>query len=285
MYVCGITPYDATHLGHAATYVAFDLLHRAWRDAGLDVTYVQNVTDIDDPLLERAAETGEPWTAIAERDIELFREDMTALRVLPPTHYVGAVESIPLVLDLVEELRERGAVYELDGDLYLAAALAPGFGSVSRLDAAQMAELFAERGGDPDRPGKKHPLDCLVWLAERPGEPSWDSPFGPGRPGWHVECTAIALHLLGSDFEVQAGGSDLAFPHHEMCARRRPPRNRGAVREGVRALRHGRSRRRKDEQVQGQPRLRLSAARRGCRPDGDSLGAVVAALPQRLGMG
>ncbi len=218
VYVCGITPYDATHMGHAATYVAFDLLIRAWRDAGLAVTYVQNVTDIDDPLLERAAETGESWTAIADRDIELFREDMAALRVLPPTHYVGAVESIPLVLDLVERLRERGAVYELDGDLYLAVSLAPGFGSVSRLDSEPMLALFAERGGDPDRVGKKHPLDCLVWLAERPGEPAWDSPFGRGRPGWHIECTAIALHYLGSDFDVQAGGSDLAFPHHEMCA-------------------------------------------------------------------
>ncbi len=218
MYVCGITPYDATHLGHAATYVAFDLLNRAWRDGGHAVDYVQNVTDVDDPLLERATATGEDWAALAERETELFRADMSALRVLPPAHYVGAVEAVPRIVELIGELRDRGAAYEVDGDLYFSVAAAPRFGSVAGLDADTMLRLSAEHGGDPDRPGKKDPLDCLLWLAARPGEPSWDSPFGPGRPGWHVECAAIALERLGSTIDVQGGGSDLAFPHHELGA-------------------------------------------------------------------
>ena len=218
LYVCGITPYDATHLGHAATYVAFDVLQRVWRDAGHAVHYVQNVTDVDDPLLERAAQTGQDWRAVAERETELFRSDMTALRVLPPDHYVGAVEAIPAIIEAIDELRARGVTYELDGDIYLPVGADPRFGTVAGLDNAQMVELFRERGGDPDRPGKKDPLDQLLWLAQRPGEPAWDAPFGRGRPGWHVECTTIALEHLGVPFDVQGGGSDLAFPHHEMGA-------------------------------------------------------------------
>jgi L-cysteine:1D-myo-inositol 2-amino-2-deoxy-alpha-D-glucopyranoside ligase len=218
MYVCGITPYDATHLGHAATYVAFDLLNRAWRDAGRDVHYVQNVTDVDDPLLERAVERGEDWREVADRETALFRADMTALRVLPPTDYVGAVESIPLVVEVVERLQERGAVYELGGDLYFSVASDDRFGAVTGLPLPAMVDAFRERGGDPDRPGKKDPLDCLLWHRERPEEPSWEAALGRGRPGWHVECTAIALHHLGMGLDVQGGGTDLAFPHHEMCA-------------------------------------------------------------------
>ncbi len=218
MYVCGITPYDATHIGHANTYVAFDLLNRAWRDAGHDVRYVQNVTDVDDPLLERANATGVPWEELATRETDLFREDMTALRVLAPDEYVGAVESIPLVVDLVERLRARGTVYEVDGDLYFSVRSDPRFGQVSGLDEKAMLRIYPERGGDPDRPGKKDPLDCLLWQAERPGEPAWDTALGRGRPGWHVECSSIALRYLGEAFDVQGGGSDLVFPHHEMSA-------------------------------------------------------------------
>ncbi|MDN5851618.1 MAG: cysteine--1-D-myo-inosityl 2-amino-2-deoxy-alpha-D-glucopyranoside ligase [Actinomycetia bacterium] len=218
MYVCGITPYDATHLGHAATYLAFDLLQRVWRDHGTPVTYVQNVTDVDDPLLERAIETGVAWDELAERETDLFREDMTALGVLPPDHYMGAVEAIDLVVDLVRDLQKREAVYEVDGDLYFAVDSDQRFGDISRLDRAQMHALFGERGGDPDRSGKRDPLDSLVWQAARPGEPAWESPFGRGRPGWHIECSAMALHFLGTTFDVQGGGSDLIFPHHEMSA-------------------------------------------------------------------
>ena len=218
LYVCGITPYDATHLGHASTYLAFDLLQRVWLDRGLRVTYTQNVTDVDDPLLERATATGVDWADLAERETQLFRDDMTALRVLAPSAYVGAVESIDLVVDLVERLDAAGAVYRVDDDLYFDVHADAGFGSVSGWDEAEMLRVFPERGGDPERAGKKHPLDCLLWLAERPGEPSWDTKLGRGRPGWHIECAAIALDNLGTAFDVQGGGSDLVFPHHEMSA-------------------------------------------------------------------
>jgi L-cysteine:1D-myo-inositol 2-amino-2-deoxy-alpha-D-glucopyranoside ligase len=218
IYVCGITPYDATHIGHAATYVAFDLVHRVWLDAGHDVRYVQNVTDVDDPLLERAAALGEDWADLADRETALFREDMEALRVLPPSAYVGAVEAIPQIRERIRELRDRGAAYDLDGDVYFSVRSDARFGAVSNLDAAAMLRLFRDRGGDPDRPGKKDALDPLLWRAERPGEPAWESPFGRGRPGWHVECTTIAIAELGMGFDVQGGGSDLIFPHHEMSA-------------------------------------------------------------------
>jgi L-cysteine:1D-myo-inositol 2-amino-2-deoxy-alpha-D-glucopyranoside ligase len=218
MYVCGITPYDATHMGHAATYVAFDLINRVWRDAGHEVVYVQNVTDIDDPLLERAVERGEDWRAVADRETALFREDMTALNVLPPDQYIGAVESIPSVAAHVQTLIDLSAVYEVDGDLYFEVYSDPRFGEVTALDEASMIEIFRDRGGDPDRAGKRHPLDCLVWQAARPDEPAWNTPLGHGRPGWHIECVAIALDHLGMGIDVQGGGSDLAFPHHEMGA-------------------------------------------------------------------
>ncbi|GIH71622.1 cysteine--1-D-myo-inosityl 2-amino-2-deoxy-alpha-D-glucopyranoside ligase [Sphaerimonospora thailandensis] len=218
MYVCGITPYDATHLGHANTYLAFDLVNRAWRDAGHDVHYTQNATDVDDPLLERAEATGRDWQELAEGEIELFRSDMEALRILPPREYVGVTEVIEQITDLIGRLAERGAAYEVDGDVYFPVAAAPKFGAVSGLPEETMLELFAERGGDPGREGKRHPLDWLLWRRERPGEPSWPAPFGRGRPGWHVECTAIALRNLGSGFDVAGGGSDLIFPHHEMGA-------------------------------------------------------------------
>lgn len=218
MYVCGITPYDSAHLGHAATYVAFDLLARAWMDAGHDVHYVQNVTDIDDPLLVRAAETGVDWAELAAQEINTFFDDMAALRLVPPREYVGAVESIPLVVEYIEALQKADAVYSVDGDLYFRVSADHEFGSLSHLSRDEMLATFGERGGDPDREGKEDPLDCLLWLQARPGEPSWDSPLGPGRPGWHIECVAIAVNLLGMPFDVQGGGRDLIFPHHEMGA-------------------------------------------------------------------
>jgi len=218
LYVCGITPYDATHLGHAATYLAFDTLVRLWRDRGLDVLYAQNVTDIDDPLLERATRDGLDWAGLAERETALFREDMHALRVLPPTWYVGAVEAMEEIAAAVGQLLDAGVAYRVEDDVYCANAAGAHFGKVSRLDEASMLALSAERGGDPDRPGKKDPLDARLWQAARPGEPSWDSPLGPGRPGWHVECASIALNRLGPVLDVVGGGSDLAFPHHEHSA-------------------------------------------------------------------
>ncbi|HET8794754.1 MAG TPA: cysteine--1-D-myo-inosityl 2-amino-2-deoxy-alpha-D-glucopyranoside ligase [Arthrobacter sp.] len=236
LYVCGITPYDATHMGHAATYVAFDLLNRLWRDAGLRVQYVQNVTDIDDPLLERATQLGIDWRDLAEEQTDLFRADMTALNVLAPDHFVGAVESIEWLVPAVESLVERGLAYrvagtkgEPDGDVYFsvdAAGAEPGnasaawwLGQISGLNEQAMMPLFGERGGDPDRPGKKNALDPLLWRVARPGEPEWDgASLGSGRPGWHIECTVISQRFLPAPFTVQGGGSDLIFPHHEMGA-------------------------------------------------------------------
>jgi L-cysteine:1D-myo-inositol 2-amino-2-deoxy-alpha-D-glucopyranoside ligase len=221
MYVCGITPYDATHLGHAATYLTFDLANRVWRDAGHDVLYVQNVTDIDDPLLERAKRDHADWVVLAMSETALFREDMEALRVIPPAHYIGAVESIGEVVELVEKLLASGAAYRLDdgtGDVYYDATATTRFGYESGYDEPTMLRFSAERGGDPDRAGKRNPLDALLWRGAREGEPSWPSPMGAGRPGWHIECAAIALNRLGMTFDVQGGGSDLIFPHHEMSA-------------------------------------------------------------------
>jgi L-cysteine:1D-myo-inositol 2-amino-2-deoxy-alpha-D-glucopyranoside ligase len=215
MYVCGITPYDATHLGHAFTYLTYDLLARVLMDAGHDVRYVQNVTDIDDPLLERARRDGQDWQEIARSQTDLFRADMTALRILPPSAYVGAVEAIPRVIDMIKNLGDRDATYPVGGDIYFPIAAAPRFGEISHLSYNDMISRVADTGGDPDRQGKRHPLDPLLWRAQRSGEPAWPSPFGPGRPGWHIECAAIALSHLGETIDIQGGGTDLMFPHHE----------------------------------------------------------------------
>ena len=226
LYVCGITPYDATHLGHAATYLAFDLVQRYWLAAGHQVSYVQNVTDIDDPLLERADRDGVDWVALAEDQTELFRQDMIALRVLPPEHYVGAVEAMDEISAAVAELVESGVAYRVPDpeypDVYFDIAGTGRFGYESRYDRDTMLGFFAERGGDPDRAGKRDALDPLLWRMARPGEPRWESPLGPGRPGWHVECAVIAINRLGLSADVrmdlQGGGSDLIFPHHECSA-------------------------------------------------------------------
>lgn len=221
MYVCGITPYDATHLGHAATMIAFDLIGRVWRDAGLTFRYVQNVTDIDDPLLERATRDGEDWVVLAMRETALFREDMESLRIVPP-HYVGAVESIPAIAERAATLLVDGSAYRLDdgtGDVYFDISAAPSFGYVSHLPREEMLARYVEHGGDPSRPGKRDALDPLIWRGVREGEPAWPGGIlGPGRPGWHIECAVIALDLLGQQIDVQGGGSDLIFPHHECSA-------------------------------------------------------------------
>jgi L-cysteine:1D-myo-inositol 2-amino-2-deoxy-alpha-D-glucopyranoside ligase len=224
MYVCGITPYDATHLGHANTYLAFDLINRYLRATGAQVSFVENITDIDDPLLERANRDGVDWVELAHSQIELFRSDMVGLHILPPKAYIGAVEAIPLVTDSIEILQRAGSAYLVEKDLYFSVKSDPEFGERSHLSESAMLEIFAERGGDPSRLGKKDPLDALLWLSQRPQEPGWPSPFGDGRPGWHIECCAIALHYLTPhpddefSIDIQGGGSDLIFPHHEMSA-------------------------------------------------------------------
>ena len=224
MYVCGITPYDATHLGHANTYLAFDLVNRYLRATGAQVNFVENITDIDDPLLERAARDGVNWEDLARSQIELFKSDMVALHVIPPTHYIGAVEAIPQVLAAIKVLQSKGTVYNVDHDLYFEVRSDSDFGQRSHLSESEMIEIFSQRGGDPNRAGKKDPLDALLWLSQRPDEPGWASEFGIGRPGWHIECCAIALNYLDiadgdlTSIDIQGGGSDLIFPHHEMSA-------------------------------------------------------------------
>ncbi len=222
IYVCGITPYDATHLGHAATYLAFDLVQRVWLDNGHQVHYVQNATDIDDPLLERAQRDGVDWFELAQTQIQLFRDDMQALRVLPPQDYIGAVEAMDEVSAAVAKLLETGAAYRLGDaeypDVYFDTTTTGRFGYESGYDEETMLGYFAERGGDPERVGKKQALDPLLWRMERAGEPAWESPIGRGRPGWHIECSAIAGNRIGPTVDVQGGGSDLIFPHHECSA-------------------------------------------------------------------
>lgn len=219
LYVCGITPYDSTHLGHAATYLTFDLVQRQLIANEHAVHYVQNITDVDDPLFERAARDGVDWRELGTSQIDLFRSDMEILSVIPPRDYIGAMESVDEVIAMVQRLLAAGAAYELDhGDIYASIEATQQFGYESNLDRATMEQFFAERGGDPEREGKRDPLDALIWRGHREGEPAWDSPFGPGRPGWHVECSAIATNRLGAHFAIQGGGSDLAFPHHEFSA-------------------------------------------------------------------
>jgi len=224
LYVCGITPYDATHLGHAATYLTFDLINRYLRATGASVDFVQNITDIDDPLLERATRDGVDWKELAQSQIDLFKGDMTDLHVIPPKNYVGVVEAMPLVVDAVIKLQEAGTTYKVGDDIYYRVHSDSEFGERSHYSEEKMLEIFAERGGDPKKVGKEDPLDALVWLSQREGEPGWASPFGNGRPGWHIECCAIALHYLKPDsaedfaIDIQGGGSDLIFPHHEMSA-------------------------------------------------------------------
>jgi len=224
LYVCGITPYDATHLGHAATYVTFDLINRYLQFGGARVSFVENITDIDDPLFERAKRDGLDWSELATSQIELFRGDMVALHVIPPDHYVGVVEAMQIIIDAISSLASKDSTYKVEDDLYFRVRRDPEFLTRTHLSEETAMEFFAERGGDPQRSGKNDPFDALVWKAQRDGEPGWPSPFGVGRPGWHIECSAIALHYLRPDtadefaIDIQGGGSDLIFPHHDMSA-------------------------------------------------------------------
>jgi L-cysteine:1D-myo-inositol 2-amino-2-deoxy-alpha-D-glucopyranoside ligase len=220
MYVCGITPYDATHLGHAATYIAFDLINRYLKLEHTSVHFVENITDIDDPLFERANRDSIDWKTLAQSQISLFTEDMCALKILPPDDFVRVTDSINLVIEFIKMLQRKGYVYEISGDFYFASSV---FLSDLPIPQAEAVEIFAQRGGDPTREGKAHPLDPILWLKNKDQEPGWESPFGFGRPGWHVECTAIALDYLDRNEEdyvidLQGGGNDLLFPHHFMSA-------------------------------------------------------------------
>lgn len=221
IYVCGITPYDSTHLGHAATYLAFDLINRYQLLSKHQVAFIENVTDIDDPLLERAKRDNLNWQTLAQEQVGLFKSDMSALRILPPEKLVNVTDSFDIIEKFITQLSERGFLYKLEEDYYFSVS---DFLDDLPISVDQAQDIFRQRGGDPDRMGKKHPLDPVVWLANREGEPGWPSKFGYGRPGWHVECTAIAsnyLDDLNSDpiIDLQGGGSDLFFPHHYMSAK------------------------------------------------------------------
>ncbi|ASY09368.1 L-cysteine:1D-myo-inositol 2-amino-2-deoxy-alpha-D-glucopyranoside ligase [Candidatus Nanopelagicus limnes] len=220
MYVCGITPYDATHLGHAATYLAFDLIYRYQFLSGKNIKFVENITDIDDPLLERANRDKVDWSALADSQINLFKSDMSALRVIPPEQFIKVTESLTIIEEFIKRLAKNGYLYEIEKDYYFAVEQ---FLNDLPMPVDEAVKVFSERGGDPHRVGKKHPLDPLVWSAHVGNEPGWESSFGFGRPGWHVECTAIACHYLDENeknpiVSLQGGGSDLIFPHHFMSA-------------------------------------------------------------------
>lgn len=215
LYVCGITPYDTTHIGHAFTYVAFDVLVRYLEFRGYPVQYVQNVTDVDDDILRRAKKLGMPWHELAREQTSLYLEDMASLNVRRPNVMPWASEEVPKILDIVDVLLSQGYAYRSGGNVYFEVSKDPEYGKLSRLSPEQMLALARERGGYPDDTRKKGPLDFVLWQESAPDEPSWDSPWGRGRPGWHVECSAMSLKYLGNMLDIHGGGDDLIFPHHE----------------------------------------------------------------------
>jgi L-cysteine:1D-myo-inositol 2-amino-2-deoxy-alpha-D-glucopyranoside ligase len=215
LYVCGVTPYDTGHLGHAFTYVGFDVMHRYLEYLGHDVVYVQNLTDVDDDMLRKARETGEDYLALGNRHVTTFLTEMAALNWLPPDHYPRATEHVPQMIEMIGRLLEAGNAYRAAGHIYFSVESWPRYGELSHVPHGEMLPIANERGNVPDMPGKRAPLDFVLWQPSAVGEPSWPSPWGPGRPGWHIECSAMASAYLGSRFEIHGGGGDLAFPHHE----------------------------------------------------------------------
>jgi L-cysteine:1D-myo-inositol 2-amino-2-deoxy-alpha-D-glucopyranoside ligase len=215
VYVCGVTPYDTTHLGHAFTYAAFDVLIRYLESRGHGVRYVQNVTDIDDDILRKAREVGDDWLALGNRWTAHFIRDMQDLNVRPPEHYPRATEMIPEIIAEVRRLLASDVAYEAGGSVYFHVDAWPEFGNLSHLPRDEMLSVANERGNHPDDPNKRDPLDFVLWQAQAPGEPAWESPWGPGRPGWHIECSTMSHKFLGETLDVHGGGADLGFPHHE----------------------------------------------------------------------
>ncbi|MBW3626746.1 MAG: class I tRNA ligase family protein [Actinobacteria bacterium] len=218
MYVCGITPYDSTHLGHAATYLAYDVLQRRLRDLGHETRVVRNITDVDDPLLAKAKELGVHYLDLAAAETARFQGDMRDLGMLPCFSEPRATSAIADIRGFIGMVLDADHAYRAGGAVYFDVSSFPRFGQVSHLDEATMLELAAERGGNPDDPHKRHPLDFVLWQPSDEGEPAWESLWGPGRPGWHIECSALALRELGTTLDLHGGGSDLVFPHHECEA-------------------------------------------------------------------
>ena len=215
IYVCGITPYDTTHLGHAFTYTSADILIRYLESKGLAVRYAQNVTDIDDDILRKANELGEDWIAVGNRWTAHFIQDMQSLNVRPPDYFPRATDAIPEIVEWVQRLLESGVAYEVRGNVYYSVDDWPAFGELSEIPRTEMLPIANERGNHPDDPNKRDPLDFVLWQAQAPGEPAWESPWGPGRPGWHIECSTLSTQLLGNTVDIHSGGADLCFPHHE----------------------------------------------------------------------
>jgi L-cysteine:1D-myo-inositol 2-amino-2-deoxy-alpha-D-glucopyranoside ligase len=215
MYVCGITPYDATHVGHAATMLTYDLLIRRLEELGHDVRMVRNVTDVDDSILPKARELGVPFLELAEAELARFRADMDALAMRPAIAEPRATEAIDGMIDMISQLIESGHAYESHGTVYFEVATFPRYGALSRYSREEMIRIARERGGNPDDPHRRDPLDFVLWQPSLPDEPSWVAPFGDGRPGWHVECSVMSMHELGPTLDLHGGGTDLIFPHHE----------------------------------------------------------------------
>lgn len=215
IYVCGVTPYDTTHLGHAFTYMAFDVLVRFLRFTGHHVVYVQNVTDVDDDILLRAASIGADWQELGNRELRRYQEDMQRLNNVQPDVMPRATEHIADMIRIIEDLVRKGLGYVRDGNVYFDVSRAKGFGRLCRLDYTAMLELANERGNFPNDPLKRDPLDFVLWQAKREGEPAWPSPWGEGRPGWHIECSTMSMKYLGETITIHGGGQDLIFPHHE----------------------------------------------------------------------
>ena len=215
IYVCGVTPYDTTHIGHVFTFLTFDILVRFFRYQGIDVTYVQNVTDIDDDILRKATELDMSWRDLADQETRKFLQDMRDLNAVPFDHYTAATEHITEMQAIISRLFDAGMAYEVNGNVYFEVARDHDFGKLSQLERDHMLPIANERGNNPDDPNKRHPLDFVLWQAGAPGEPTWESPWGPGRPGWHIECTAMATKYLGQSIDIHGGGGDLIFPHHE----------------------------------------------------------------------
>ncbi len=218
MYSCGITPYDAAHLGHAAVYLTFDVLHRRLLDLGHEVRLVRNVTDVDDDILRKARELGVHYLDLAAEELARFDADMAALHLLPVYREPRATSAIPDILTMIGALLDSGHAYRSGGAVYFDVTTVGHFGQLSHLSHHEMVQLAAERGGDPGDPAKRNELDFVLWQPSAPDEPAWQSRWGPGRPGWHIECAALATRELGPTIDLHGGGSDLVFPHHECEA-------------------------------------------------------------------
>ncbi len=215
VYVCGVTPYDVTHLGHAFTYTFFDVVVRYLRYLGYRVTYVQNLTDIDDDILNKAKKEGKYWKQVVEENTREYLDDMRWLNNLQPDVYPRATDHIEDMIKIVVELQKKGKAYEKNGCVYFNIDSDEEYGKLSKLSARKMLPIANERGNNPDDPNKRDPLDFVLWQATKPGEPFWQSPWGEGRPGWHIECCAISMKYLGNTIDIHGGGRDLIFPHHE----------------------------------------------------------------------